>query len=1033
MATDLEKEVKASSEAEASTEWLVTQVESLCRDRLCLPDESVAECNARILVLECAPDLLKAAPSSSQASGASQGANQQQNSMRAWQACFLYIAKRLNVKARGNSKQKTGSSRLRQDPEVERSFTVTQLLKACDVSFVEFARELRHIVARMKMKISSLCIESGDDDETIESLLELDELSMNFCHMSVLFIKYKDKFQHLFTPPTMHTASPNLRQAKSRSATAGGMASACDSRWEEDEWFRLGWLTYVVCKSKLLPKYPDLVSCASLLVCVLNFLLAHMPPSRLRRPLNDPIAYPVRTSTGATYTLGCVAFLIHAHLHDAQKLMPRVDSYLLELLSKDPVIERCEPVVDAVIMTGCGNYKGLLAVGAAGRQLEIIDRTYEEFYRLSAEVDDRDFAQSASNRAMGNSLNITPKLNKLSPLDPSRDTRAGSQIKANWPSPFRSHNVANMPASPALLNRTVPPTPISEAMAATQWLRKAIGNHIDGCSSDLERIFAEHKDKDVKNQIESFVHELADKVLPAVGGVTASTSSTSTSGRKQLNGSAKRGSKTFSSEAVKRKNEGIALYFHVLEAILLAEERRNGSSVLGALLLNKELHVSLVAFAFEVLADCYKMTVLSFPTVLNRLGLCAFDMCKVIEPLVRSEVNLNLPKEVKRHLYAIEEISLESLSWKPGSSFYKYMVEARGKTKAAAESEREELVNSNSAFQPVNSLPNTFGRPENMAINAASSSPAEKILMEFFKKVTKLCTFRLIDLCNRLERDCMFKIKDGEELFDAALILEEVIQIVQYVVYEQTRLLYNRHIDQIILAALYGVCKVHQIGVTFREIVHHYSKQSQCKQEVYRAVVIQQSYPELQVEETGDIILFYNTVFVPVVQNELINLLNSNARAAGNGAKPHAGSKSPPRTPPRNQRGRGSNNDENVNGNGKSPGAGSNTLPASVYPMRKIAGNVFASQLPDHKKQEYLLASPRSHSLFTFIGESTHAYQSPSRRLDMINTKLNQASNGNGQAASGSDQMLTSQPSVSESHQPQPEPPQRTKRMKVAS
>lgn len=38
--------------------------------------------------------------------------------------------------------------------------------------------------------------------------------------------------------------------------------------------------------------------------------------------------------------------------------------------------------------------------------------------------------------------------------------------------------------------------------------------------------------------------------------------------------------------------------------------------------------------------------------------------------------------------------------------------------------------------------------------------------------------------------------------------------MVQHVVYEQTHLLYNRHIDQILLSALYGVCKVAQTDLT---------------------------------------------------------------------------------------------------------------------------------------------------------------------------------------------------------------------------
>ena len=32
--------------------------------------------------------------------------------------------------------------------------------------------------------------------------------------------------------------------------------------------------------------------------------------------------------------------------------------------------------------------------------------------------------------------------------------------------------------------------------------------------------------------------------------------------------------------------------------------------------------------------------------------------------------------------------------------------------------------------------------------------------------------------------------------------------MVQHIVYEHTSLLYNRHLDQILLSALYGVCKV---------------------------------------------------------------------------------------------------------------------------------------------------------------------------------------------------------------------------------
>ena len=41
--------------------------------------------------------------------------------------------------------------------------------------------------------------------------------------------------------------------------------------------------------------------------------------------------------------------------------------------------------------------------------------------------------------------------------------------------------------------------------------------------------------------------------------------------------------------------------------------------------------------------------------------------------------------------------------------------------------------------------------------------------------------------------------------------------MVQHVVYQQTHLLYNRHLDQILLSALYGICKVRLYAASLPE------------------------------------------------------------------------------------------------------------------------------------------------------------------------------------------------------------------------
>lgn len=76
----------------------------------------------------------------------------------------------------------------------------------------------------------------------------------------------------------------------------------------------------------------------------------------------------------------------------------------------------------------------------------------------------------------------------------------------------------------------------------------------------------------------------------------------------------------------------------------------------------------------------------------------------------------------------------------------------------------------------------------------------------------------------------------------------QVYETIEHALYCQTHLFYNRHIDQIVLSALYGYCKVHKLSqISFREIIAHYRKQPQAQQAIFRSVIIEQSSPGLQV------------------------------------------------------------------------------------------------------------------------------------------------------------------------------------------
>ena len=91
--------------------------------------------------------------------------------------------------------------------------------------------------------------------------------------------------------------------------------------------------------------------------------------------------------------------------------------------------------------------------------------------------------------------------------------------------------------------------------------------------------------------------------------------------------------------------------------------------------------------------NCIKMpaavqVTLPFPAVLDRLGLKAFDMCKLIDAFVRAEPGLL--KEIRRHLFSVQERILESLAWQRNSSLYPLMQQAMQPAQQAANQVRSQ-------------------------------------------------------------------------------------------------------------------------------------------------------------------------------------------------------------------------------------------------------------------------------------------------------------------------------------------------------
>ena len=124
-----------------------------------------------------------------------------------------------------------------------------------------------------------------------------------------------------------------------------------------------------------------------------------------------------------------------------------------------------------------------------------------------------------------------------------------------------------------------------------------------------------------------------------------------------------------------RKMEALKLYYRVLESMCRAESQILSGNNLTSLLSNERFHRCMIACSAELVLATHKTVTMMFPAVLEKTGITAFDLSKVIEGFVRHEDTL--PRELKRHLNSLEERLLESMAWEKGSSMYNSLIVAR--------------------------------------------------------------------------------------------------------------------------------------------------------------------------------------------------------------------------------------------------------------------------------------------------------------------------------------------------------------------
>nr|CAB3481580.1 unnamed protein product [Digitaria exilis] len=952
----------ASAAAGTAAASMEERLADLCKNMLGLDESTTRQ----------AMQLFKETKNILKSSMSSLGGGSPEEIERFWFACVLYCVSRLSKAGRAKE---------------DGSVSLCQILRASKLNIVDFFKEMPQFCIKVAHVLTGLY---GSD---WEKRLELKELQANVVHLSLLSRYYKRAYKELFL---------------SNDAKSSDSSSESNNQ-EASDYHRFGWLLFLVLRIQTFSRLKDLVTSTNGLVSVLAVLIIHVP-ARLRNFNIKDSSYFGKKSDRGVNLIASLCEKYHTSEDELSKALEKTNTLIMDILKKEPRSAASECQQDNLSFIdpeGLTIFKDLLQGDSVKSSLLTLEKEYENAINTKGELDERMFANDedsliGSGSLSGGAINLPGTKRKY-------DVMISPAKSITSPSPMSPPRFCLSPKGNSFCNSKMAPiTPVSTAMTTAKWLRTTITPLPSKPSGELLRFFSSC-DKDLTEDI---THR-AGIILGAIFASSSFGERICTNVR-----SANRMDAIWTEQ---RKMEALKLYYRVLESMCRAESQilSGSGNNLTSLLSNERFHRCMIACSAELVLATHKTVTMMFPAVLEKTGITAFDLSKVIEGFVRHEDTL--PRELKRHLNSLEERLLESMAWEKGSSMYNSLIVARPalsaeinrlgllaepmpsldaiaahhnislgglpplpfqkqehspdkdevrSPKRACTERRNVLVDSNSFRSPVKDiiksklpppLQSAFASPTRPDPAAGGETCAETGIGVFFSKIAKLAAIRLRSLCERLQL--------------SQQVLDRVYSLVQQTLSQQTSIFFNRHIDQIILCSIYGVAKISQLDLSFKEIIFGYRKQPQCKPQVFRSVYVHWP-PRSRNGKTGedhvDIITFYNEVFIPAVKPLLVEV--------GPGASPKK------------------KEEEKGSADGPCPEsprlAPFPNLPDMSPKKVSATHNVYVSPLRSSKMDTLL--SPSSKSYYACVGESTYAFQSPSKDLKAINNRLNSGKKVNG-------------------------------------
>ncbi|XP_075957312.1 retinoblastoma-associated protein isoform X1 [Anarhichas minor] len=592
------------------------------------------------------------------------------------------------------------------------------------------------------------------------------------------------------------------------------------------ETMRRCWTMFLLAKGRALQMEDDLVISFQLLLCTLELFIKRCPPDLLQPLYKSAISKfqspPTRTSRRSQSKA------------KPRPLEPEVDLPLLKTLCKDNECNVEE--VKNVYQTSFSAFLDSLDLSRSPDfpQAKDLNQQYEEHYLKSRDIDGRLFFD-------GDETVLAPKVEI-------------SQVERT-PKKNLSDEDALIP----------PQTPIRAAMTSIQQLRGDLTSSGDQPSTNLATYFKNctvDPTQDVLKRLETLGQAFSRRFGEAVGPRCVGL-------------------------GWQRFKLGVRLYYKIMEAMLKSEEKRLSVQNFSKLLNDSTFHTSLLACALEVVMATYGEssfktggynhsgssdsvdTDLCFPWILDVVELPAFDFYKVIESFIKAEPTLS--KDIVKHLETCENLIMERIAWRTDSPLFELLKQEHGGGAAdqveTPASFSQPLQHNHTAadlyLSPMRPglrvlPPESPPTPGSQASSQPSAQPAGQTpqlpksnsLSLFYKKLYRLAYTRLQILCSYL-------LSSHPEL-------EPIIwTLFQHTLQHEHELMRDRHLDQLMMSAMYAICKVKSVDLRFKTIVTAYKNMPNTNQETFKHVLITEGHYD-------SIIVFYNQVFMQKLKTNIL-------------------------------------------------------------------------------------------------------------------------------------------------------------------